>query len=162
MPRLAPDRLYGGRTGVFVGIGQTDLRRCAAWPRPRPTAIDAYVGSGIGLCFAGGPAVLRPGGCRGRALRWIPLCSSSLVAVHLACQALRAGESRRRPGRRRPTVLLAGGQHHFCRARMRPGRRRPLQGLRADADGYGRGEGCGMVVLKRLSRRWRTATGSGR
>ena len=77
-------------------------------------------------------------------------CSSSLVAVHLACQSLRAGEC---------DLALAGGVNlmlaperyvGFSQARMLApdGRCKTFD---AAADGYVRGEGCGVVVLKRLS-----------
>ena len=77
-------------------------------------------------------------------------CSSSLVAVHLACQALRSGEC---------AAALAGGVNliltpeltvYFSRLRaMSPTGR--SHAFSADADGYVRSEGCGMLVLKRLS-----------
>ncbi len=77
-------------------------------------------------------------------------CSASLVAVHLACASLRAGEC---------NVALAGGISlmlrpepgvAFGRAGMmaRDGRCKTFS---ADADGYGRGEGSGIVVLKPLA-----------
>ena len=76
-------------------------------------------------------------------------CSSSLVALHLAVQSLRAGEC---------TLALAGGVNlilspemniGFSKGRMmaRDGR---CKTFAADADGYVRGEGCALVVLKRL------------
>src|SRR5262249_32164572 len=89
-------------------------------------------------------------GLQGPSLAIDTASSSSLVAVHLACQSLRAGECE---------VALAGGVNlalspavwiAACRARMLApdGRCKTFD---ASADGYGRGEGCGMIVLKRLS-----------
>src|ERR1043165_4178805 len=103
---------------------------------------------------AGGP--LRSGrlaaalGLEGPAVSVDTACSSSLVALHLACQSLRQGECR---------LALAGGVNatllpdvtiNFCRARMlaTDGRCKTFD---AAADGYVRGEGAGVVVLKRLS-----------
>ena len=77
-------------------------------------------------------------------------CSSSLVAVHLACQSLRSGEC---------DVALAGGVNlilspddtiAFSQARMLAADGR-CKTFDARADGFVRGEGCGVVVLKRLS-----------
>ena len=90
-------------------------------------------------------------GLQGPALSIDTACSSSLVGVHLACQSLRNGESE---------VALAGGVNLDARARgsrstcRRPSALSPTGRCRtfdASADGYVRGEGCGIVVLKRLS-----------
>ena len=78
-------------------------------------------------------------------------CSSSLVAVHLACQSLRSGEC---------DLALAGGVNvmlvaRAVRADLEAGAMLSPDGrcktFDAAADGYVRGEGCGVVVLKRLS-----------
>ena len=105
--------------------------RATAWPR----AASSYV---LGL--------------QGPAIAVDTACSSSLVAVHLACQSLRAGESRDGPGRRRqPHAAHARDRGRaFARLRMLApdGRCKTFD---AAADGFARGEGCGVVVLKRLS-----------
>ncbi|MUH00264.1 hypothetical protein F7734_51545 [Scytonema sp. UIC 10036] len=76
-------------------------------------------------------------------------CSSSLVAVHFACQSLRNGES---------NLCLVGGVNlilspemgiTFSQAHMMASDGR-CKTFDAKADGYLRGEGCGIVVLKRL------------
>lgn len=87
---------------------------------------------------------------RGPSLAIDTACSSSLVAVHAACQSLRDGES---------TLALAGGvnlvlstlsSEPFARAGMLSPDGR-CKAFDASANGYVRGEGCGVVVLKRLS-----------
>ena len=78
-------------------------------------------------------------------------CSSSLVAVHLACQALRRGECDARARRRRqPDAVARRRTSSLSQARMMSpdGRCKTFD---ARADGYVRGEGCGVVVLKRLA-----------
>src|SRR6202022_4030520 len=88
-------------------------------------------------------------GLHGPAVSVDTACSSSLVAVHQACQALRFGEC---------DVALAGGVNalisaksviSFSRAKMLApdGRCKTFD---ASADGYVRGEGCGVIVIKRL------------
>ena len=77
-------------------------------------------------------------------------CSSSLVAVHLACRALRGGEC---------DLAVVGGVHlilspdnavSMCQSRMMAADGR-CKTFDASADGFGQAEGCGVVVLKRLS-----------
>ena len=89
-------------------------------------------------------------GLQGPAMAIDTACSSSLVAIHLACQSLRAREC---------DLALAGGVNvilapdahvAFSKARMLApdGRCKTFD---AAADGYGRGEGAAVVVLRRLS-----------
>src|SRR5262249_44587284 len=89
-------------------------------------------------------------GLQGPSLAVDTACSSSLVALHLACQSLRQGEC---------DMALAGGVNVLLspetfvalssiRALSADGRCRTFS---AGADGYARAEGCGVMVLKRLS-----------
>ncbi|MEW6236330.1 MAG: type I polyketide synthase [Candidatus Omnitrophota bacterium] len=144
----APDELAQSRTGVFVGIGQIDYARLSLFGGD-PARISAFDGTGNGLCFAAGRLsyIL---GLQGPNLALDTACSSSLAAVHLACQSLRSRES---------DLALAGGVQlilspevtiFLCRAKaLSPDGRCKV--FDAAADGYGRGEGCGAAVLKRLS-----------
>jgi acyl transferase domain-containing protein/SAM-dependent methyltransferase/acyl carrier protein len=144
----SPDTLAGSRTGIFVGICQNDYTRHQFYGGD-PARIDTYDGTGNGFCFSSG----RVGhilGLQGPNVALDTACSSSLVTVHLACQSLRSKEC---------DLALAGGVQlilspevtvFLCRARaLSPDGR--CKAFDAAADGYGRGEGCGMVVLKRLS-----------
>ena len=145
---LSPDRLAGSATGVFVGISSSDYAHMQAQTM-RADGADAYFATGTVHGVAAGRLSYLLG-LRGPALSVDTACSSSLVAVHLACQSLRLGECR---------TALAGGVNvilwpelmmNFCRARMMSPTGR-CHTFDADADGYVRGEGCGVIVLRRLS-----------
>ncbi|ACB75246.1 type I polyketide synthase [Opitutus terrae] len=141
------DRFEQNATGVFVGITNNDygqLLKAHAGDRP----LDAYFITGNAPNAAAG-RISYLLGLRGPSLSVDSACSSSLVTVHLACQSLRSGEC---------ALALAGGVNlilapdasaALSRARMLApdGRCKTFD---AAADGYARGEGCGMVVLKRL------------
>src|SRR5688572_20902205 len=145
----APDRLHDSETGVFVGIGTSDYAHLLNQSGDL-SAVDAYRATG---CISHSPASGRISyalGLRGPAVSVDTACSSSLVAVHLACQALQLDECR---------MALAGGANviltpelfvSLSKAGMmaRDGRCKTFD---AAADGFVRGEGCGIVVLKRLS-----------
>ncbi|MDP5336971.1 MAG: type I polyketide synthase [Nodularia sp. (in: cyanobacteria)] len=143
-----PDQLRNSQTGVFMGVMHNDYsRRLTA--QGNPEYLNAYYGTGNGLSFLAGRLSYFLG-LQGPAMVLDTACSSSLVAVHLACQSLRLQECR---------LALAGGVNLilFPEASIALSR---MQALAADghcktfdaqADGYARGEGCGVVVLKRLS-----------
>ncbi len=145
---LAPDRLMGSLTGAFFGIGLEDYARFA-FMSGDPDQIDAYSSLGSARSIAAG-RVAYVLGLNGPALFLDTTCSSSALSVHLACQSLRSRES---------NVALAGGVNML----LHPGASIGFSKLRAlapdgrcktfdaSANGYARGEGCGIVVLKRLS-----------
>ncbi|MBI1390261.1 MAG: SDR family NAD(P)-dependent oxidoreductase [bacterium] len=146
---VAPGSLHETRTGVFIGIGQNDYARLKSPDADAAEAIDVYDGTGNGFCFASGRLsyVL---GLQGPNLAVDTACSSSLVALHLACQSLRSKEC---------DAALTGGVHLILSPEATLFLSR-AQALAPDgrcktfddsADGYGRGEGCGVFVLKRLS-----------
>jgi acyl transferase domain-containing protein/NADP-dependent 3-hydroxy acid dehydrogenase YdfG/SAM-dependent methyltransferase/acyl carrier protein len=142
---LPPDTLSGTSTGVFVGMCNYDYAQFAA----NAEGADGYAGIGGAPSIAAGRIAYLLG-LTGPAMVLDTACSSSLVAVHLAVRALRAGEC---------TVALAGGVN----LTLGTGTTTALEGLQmlspdghckafdASADGFVRGEGCGVVVLKRLS-----------
>lgn len=144
----APDRLYGSHAGVFIGIGGFEY--AAHLLRSiDPAMIDPYFGTGTALSAAAGRLSFTLG-LTGPSMAVDTACSSSLVALHLACQSLRSREC---------NLALAGGVNlllapevniAFAKAHLlsTDGRCKTFD---AAADGYVRGEGCGVVVLKRLS-----------
>ncbi|WP_109524024.1 MULTISPECIES: type I polyketide synthase [Nocardia] len=77
-------------------------------------------------------------------------CSSSLVALHLACQALREGDCRTALAGGVNLMLQPGTFVSMCKGGFlaEDGRSKSFG---AEADGYGRGEGAGVVVLKPLA-----------
>ncbi|MFI5883475.1 SDR family NAD(P)-dependent oxidoreductase [Streptomyces sp. NPDC051554] len=142
----APGDLRGSRTGVYVGIGIDDYKTLQTADEE---AIDAYTGTGNLFCAAAG-RISYTLGLTGPSMAVDTGCSSSLVAVHLAVRSLRAGEC---------DMALAGGVHLMLSPEMtlflsRAGALSPDGRCRtfdAAANGYARGEGCGVVLLKRLS-----------
>jgi acyl transferase domain-containing protein len=145
---IDPVALRGTPTGVFVGISSDDYAQ-AHRHSGRLELIDGY--SLTGTCLA--PAAGRISytfGFEGPSMAIDTACSSSLVAVHLACQSLRSGET---------NVALAAGVNlilspvfHIASSKLGTISADGLcKTFDAAADGYGRGEGCGVVVLKRLA-----------
>jgi acyl transferase domain-containing protein/NAD(P)-dependent dehydrogenase (short-subunit alcohol dehydrogenase family)/SAM-dependent methyltransferase/acyl carrier protein len=145
---IAPDSLAGSQTGVFLGMCGNDYSRLHIGSGD-PTRIDAYSGTGVVVSVAAGRLsyVL---GLQGPALTLDTACSSSLVAIHHACQSLRSGESDLALAGGVNLILAPEGNIYFSKARMMSpdGRCKTFD---ASADGYVRGEGCAVVVLKRLS-----------
>ncbi|MEI7714523.1 MAG: SDR family NAD(P)-dependent oxidoreductase, partial [Mycobacterium sp.] len=144
----APSALANTSTGVFVGLGTHDYMGLIS-EQLSVAETDSY--QAIGTSSAAGAGRISYGlGLQGPAVTVDTACSSSLVAVHQACQALRLEEC---------DVALAGGVNvllsprtsiTFSRAHMLApdGKCKTFD---ATADGYVRGEGCGVVVVKRLA-----------
>lgn len=142
-------QLNGSRTGVFVGISTADYAQLQLLHPDPAGAIDPYFGTGTSASAAAG-RISYLLGLVGPSMAVDTACSSSLVAVHLACQSLRGGEC---------NLALAGGVNlllaPLCTVvtsrmhLMAPDGR--CKTFDERADGYVRSEGCGVVVLKRLS-----------
>ena len=144
---IAPDSLVGSDTGVYIGFLNSDYGRVPF--NAVPAADLPYVGTGSGLDFPAG-RIAYVLGLQGPCMVLGTACSSALTAIHVASQALRAGEA---------GLAIAGGvnlilhpDNNIILSKMRAlapdGRCRTFD---ADARGYGRGEGCGVVVLERLA-----------
>ncbi len=143
----APDRQARTSTGVYVGVAGSDYATMQM-KIGDDELLDGHFASGIAHSVVSGRLSYLLG-LQGPSLSLDTACSSSLVAVHLACQALRAGDCR---------MALAGGVNlilgpdifiALSRARMLAPDGR-CKAFDAAADGFARGEGCGIVVLKRL------------
>ncbi|NTU84760.1 MAG: type I polyketide synthase, partial [Chloroflexales bacterium] len=145
---IAPDGLAGSSTGVFVGVSTLDYMLLNLKSLPL-TSIDAYFATGNILNAIAG-RVAYSLGLQGPSLAIDTACSSSLTAVHIACQNLRAGETRMAIAAGVNVTLVPEVFVAFCRwGMLAPDAR--CKTFDARADGFVRGEGCGVVVLKRLS-----------
>ncbi len=140
-----PEQLLGQRVGVFAGMCTTDYFNAVS----DLSLIDIYFAAGNARSLLSG-RLSHALGFEGPSVVVDTACSTSLVAVHLACQSLRSGES---------TLALAGGANlvlqpdpsvGFAAAQMlaRDGR---CKAFDARGDGFVRSDGVGIVVLKRLA-----------
>ncbi|MFZ5894826.1 MAG: SDR family NAD(P)-dependent oxidoreductase [Myxococcota bacterium] len=136
----------GRRVGVFVGVSTSDYAQLMV---RNGVELDAYSGTGTALSIVANRLSYQLD-LQGPSVAVDTACSSSLVAVHWAVRSLRRGEC---------DAALAGGVNLllspdptivFSHAQMMAKRGR-CRTFDAGADGYVRGEGCGVLVLKRLS-----------
>ncbi len=143
----SPAALRGSRTGVFAGVAANEYAHLLS--SESIDKIEPYFITGNALNAISGRVAFALG-LEGPAMAVDTACSSALVAVHQACQALHSGDC---------DMAVAGGVNVLLspvttvaasRARMLSpvGRCKTFD---ASADGYVRSEGCGILVLKRLS-----------
>ncbi|NEO12997.1 MULTISPECIES: type I polyketide synthase [unclassified Moorena] len=144
---INPQKLKGSSTGVFVAIGGNDyLQKILTQGIEQ---IDAYMASGNAYSTASG-RISYLLGLKGPNLAVDTGCSSSLVSVHLATTSLRNRES---------NLALAGGVNVLISPKINIGLSKAgmlspygrCKTFDSTADGFVGGEGCGMVILKRLS-----------
>ena len=140
-----PEKLKGSKTGVFIGIGTHDYS-IMLWQQP---VSEPYATTGTGNCIAAN-RISYSFDFKGPSLAVDTACSSSLVAVHLACQSIWTRES---------DLALAGGVNMLLLPTIMVGFSKggfmssegKCKSFDASADGYVRGEGAGLVLLKPLS-----------
>jgi phthiocerol/phenolphthiocerol synthesis type-I polyketide synthase B len=143
---IPPDSLSGSRTAVMMGLSSWDYTMVSL---ESGAEIEAYSGTGNPHSTAVG-RISYLLGLQGPSVAVDTACSSSLVAIHLACQSLWLRES---------DLALAGGVQ-LCLSpftsialskwsALSPTGR--CHSFDTKADGFVRGEGCGVVVLKRLA-----------
>ena len=147
---IDPDQLRGSRTGVYAGISNNDYRGLILTDSATAEAAESlYSVSGTSYNTAIGRVAFALG-LQGPAISVDTACSSSLTAVHQAVSGLQRGEA---------DLALAGGVHAILSSRLfemrgNAGMLAPdgrCKTFDAAANGYVRGEGCGIMVLKRLS-----------
>ncbi|MEV4511092.1 type I polyketide synthase [Dactylosporangium sp. NPDC049525] len=142
---ISPHRIAGTDTGVFMGVGADDYGRRLLEDLP---GIEAWSGIGGAYCAVAN-RISHLLDLRGPSMAVDTACSSSLVAIHLATQALQAGQC--------PLAIVGGvlvmaapGLSMVLDAAGATSPDGRSKSFDAAADGYGRGEGAGVVVLKRL------------
>ncbi|GHA44050.1 hypothetical protein GCM10010329_78570 [Streptomyces spiroverticillatus] len=133
--------------GVYLGMMASEYGERLE-DRSDMTRIDPYYTTGGGLCFGAG-RISHVMGFRGPVLSVDTACSSSLSALHLAVRALRNGECRYALVCGSNLLLSASLMVSLSQTRaVSPDGR--SKSFLATADGYGRGEGVGALVLMRL------------
>ncbi len=146
---MDPESLKGSRTGVYAGISNYDYRNLILGTgETSEPAASLYTVTGTSFNTAIG-RVAYVLGLEGPAMALDTACSSSLVAMHQAVTGLQRGDA---------DLALAGGVHAIFSGRLlelraNAGMLSPdgrCATFDAGANGYVRGEGCGIVVLKRL------------
>lgn len=145
---IAPDSLLNSQTGVFLGICTNDFLHLQLETKDLGL-LDAHFSTGIAHSVASGRLsyIL---GLQGPCISIDTACSSGLVAVHYACQSLRTGECRMAVASGINLMLSPDLSIAYSHSRMLApdGHCKTFD---AAADGFARGEGCGVVILKRLS-----------
>jgi len=145
---LVLDLERGSDLGVFVGISHNDYQAIQGTPWEHsgigphsPTGCAHSIAANrISYCF----------NLRGPSVAMDTACSSALTAVHAACEHIRAGRGDVALAGGVTVMITPGGFIGFSRASMLSPEGR-CKAFDASADGFVRGEGAGMVLLKRLS-----------
>ncbi|CAL8313392.1 unnamed protein product [Merluccius merluccius] len=145
---LPMEKASGSRTGVFFGLMNRDYEQSAA--HVNPSVINHWTGTGQAMSIAAN-RVSYIFNLTGPSLSIDCACSSSLVALHLACQAIKHGDCE---------MALCGGVSCIFEPRVFVALSKAKmispegtsKAFSSRADGYGRGEGCGVVLLKPLQK----------
>ncbi|XP_068160337.1 phthioceranic/hydroxyphthioceranic acid synthase [Antennarius striatus] len=143
---VAMETISGTRTGVYIGLMNKDYEMIQ---NNNAAAISHYNGTGTAMSMAAN-RISFTFNLTGPSFAVDSACSSSLVALHLACQAMKQGDC---------VAALCGGVSCIIEPRVfvalskakmisPDGMSKPFS---SGADGYGRGEGCGVVLLKPLT-----------
>lgn len=145
---IPAQNLKGTHTGVFIGISTDDYQHLNGW-QTEPEKVDIYSHLGTSRSLAAG-RISYFLGLNGPAMQLDTACSSSLVGLHLACHSLRAEECGMAIVGASNLILSPLSSLGFAsmHAFSPDGQCKTFD---ASADGYARGEGCGVVILKTLA-----------
>jgi acyl transferase domain-containing protein/protein-L-isoaspartate O-methyltransferase len=145
---IAVDSLKNQSIGVYLGISTDDYKYAHLWSEDL-ARINAYSAQGSMYSSAAG-RLSYVFGLQGPNLSVDTACSSSLVALHLACQGLKGNECEMALVAGVNSIITPNLYIYFSKlgALSPDGKCKTFD---ASANGYGRGEGCGVLVLKRLA-----------
>ena len=141
------ESLEGSATGVFVGVSTNDY--ASLLDMDQTSSLNAYSGSGMARSVAAGRLSYLLG-LKGPNLALDTACSSSAVAIHLACQSLRNNECRMAIAGGVNAILVPHVMITLAQAHMLAGDGR-CKTFSQSADGFVRSEGCVIIAMKRLS-----------
>ncbi|XP_030623446.1 probable polyketide synthase 16 [Chanos chanos] len=142
------EKASGTKTGVFLGLMNRDYELSTI--NVHPNIINHCTGTGIAMSIAAN-RISYTYNFTGPSLSIDCACSSSLVALHFACQAIRQGDCE---------MAVCGGVNCIIEPRVFVALSKAKmispdgtsKSFSSTADGYGRGEGCGIVLLKPLKK----------
>src|SRR3954453_3772331 len=146
---MAPERIAGTNSGVFVGIATLDYGGIQTSTTER-RSINAYTNLGLALCIAAN-RLSYLFDLHGPSLAVDTACSSLLMATHLACQSIWKGECEMALTAGVNLILRPEGTIGFSKASMLASDGR-CKSFDARANGYVRSDGTGVLVLKPMSR----------
>lgn len=142
------DTIFDSKTGVFVGVMYQDYADRLSHSSVRDQ-LEMYIQTGAASSSLAG-RLSYFFNFKGPAISLDTACSSSLSALHLACESLRNGSCDRAIAGGVNVILSPVGYTSMSRARAFSFKGQ-CSTFDASADGYVRSEGCGVLVLKRLS-----------
>jgi len=146
---IPPHHLQNKSVGVYLGISTDDFKKECLWSHNLEN-IDAYSGSGAVYSSAAGRLSYFLG-LQGPAISVDTACSSSLVALHLACKAIQNNECEMAIVAGVNLMLHPNFYIYFSKLGVlsSDGRSKAFD---ATANGYSRGEGCGVLIIRRLEK----------
>ncbi|WP_131762519.1 type I polyketide synthase [Legionella jamestowniensis] len=145
---IVPQQLKDSKTGIYLGISTHDYDALIQKQVPLEE-LNTYQATGTSFATAAGRIAYFLG-THGPCMAIDTACSSSLVSIHQASRALQDRDCHLAIAGGVNLILSPEGNIIFCKSAMLSPKNR-CSTFDAEADGYVRGEGCGIVILKRLA-----------